>query len=42
MHTKLLRSDSVIDGMSVHKARQNMGYRLANTILQSWSQEFIK
>lgn len=36
------RPDSIIDGISVHRSRQNMGYKLADTIIKTLGQEAVK
>lgn len=36
------RPDSIIDGISVHRSRQNMGYKLAENITQHLSPEDLK
>lgn len=36
------RPDSIIDGISVHGARQKMGYRLAEKILKTLGEEAVK
>ncbi|RKF58838.1 Amidophosphoribosyltransferase [Erysiphe neolycopersici] len=36
------RPDTVIDGISVHKSRVNMGIKLANTILRTLGEDFVK
>jgi amidophosphoribosyltransferase len=36
------RPDTVIDGISVHRSRQNMGYKLAETIIQTLGKDAIK
>ena len=36
------RPDTVIDGISVHRSRQNMGYKLADNILRTLSSEVLK
>jgi amidophosphoribosyltransferase len=36
------RPDTIIDGISVHRSRQNMGYKLANTIIRTLGEEAVK
>jgi amidophosphoribosyltransferase len=36
------RPDTIIDGISVHKSRQNMGVKLAQTILKTLGEEAVK
>jgi amidophosphoribosyltransferase len=36
------RPDTIIDGISVHRSRQNMGYKLADTIIRILGEEAIK
>ncbi|KAI9863173.1 MAG: amidophosphoribosyltransferase [Trichoglossum hirsutum] len=36
------RPDTVIDGISVHRSRQNMGYKLADTILAILGEEEVR
>lgn len=36
------RPDSIIDGISVNQSRENMGYRLANKIMRTWTPEEVK
>jgi len=36
------RPDTIIDGISVHRSRQNMGYKLADTIIKTLGQEAVK
>ena len=36
------RPDSIIDGISVHRSRQAMGYKLADTIIKTLSPEALK
>jgi amidophosphoribosyltransferase len=36
------RPDTVMDGISVHRSRQNMGYKLADTILATLGEEEVK
>jgi amidophosphoribosyltransferase len=36
------RPDTVIDGISVHRSRQNMGYKLADTIVRTLGEDAIK
>ncbi|KHJ33990.1 putative phosphoribosylpyrophosphate amidotransferase [Erysiphe necator] len=36
------RPDAVIDGISVHKSRVNMGIKLANTIVKTLGEELVK
>ncbi|CUS09460.1 unnamed protein product [Tuber aestivum] len=36
------RPDSIIDGMSVYRSRQNMGLLLANTVLKSLGEDVVK
>ncbi|PMD35446.1 amidophosphoribosyltransferase [Hyaloscypha variabilis F] len=36
------RPDTIIDGISVHHSRQNMGYKLADTIIRTLGEEAVK
>ncbi|PMD27624.1 amidophosphoribosyltransferase [Hyaloscypha hepaticicola] len=36
------RPDTIIDGISVHRSRQNMGYKLADTIIRTLGEEAVK
>jgi amidophosphoribosyltransferase len=36
------RPDTIIDGISVHHSRQNMGYKLADTIVRTLDEETVK
>jgi amidophosphoribosyltransferase len=36
------RSDAVIDGISVHRSRKNMGYKLADTIIRTLGEDAVK
>jgi amidophosphoribosyltransferase len=36
------RPDTIIDGISVHRSRQNMGYKLADTIVKTLGEEAVK
>lgn len=38
----LARPDTIMDGISVHRSRQNMGYKLADTIIRTLGAEGIK
>jgi amidophosphoribosyltransferase len=36
------RPDTIMDGISIHRSRQNMGYKLADTIVKTLGEEAIK
>lgn len=36
------RPDTIIDGISVHRSRENMGYKLADTIIRTLGPEMVK